>query len=304
MERPTFQFRQAQSAFDLIILLQSVDDNRLVQLGGEALVKAVRCSACRFQNQDEHGCYEAVAFAALDASEDAAISVAILVASALQEGLWSSDVEEFAEIAAQKIRSAPRKLRGAILRGLDVTRGLGFQHKWRDPILPDESRLTRPIEDILPKLCDLARKMDVLTRKSVAAADYGQGVTTHYEALSQTLASDDCQFPKSEFRYPREVVSLVSHVRDTPGFVCCTALLLANALPTKDRQGDFDFRLRNLAVDYNALPRSARLPILAGLRYLYEADEDFMSYTWDKFYDPVLTPEDLIKFIHLPDDID
>lgn len=304
MERPNFHFRQGQSAFDLIRLLQLIDDTRLTRLGGERLKDIVRSSSCRFESQSDEGCYAAVASAALDSSVDAAIAIAVLVANDLQRGFWCGNVEEFAEIAIEKIQSAPVILRRAILRGLDALEGLAYRYAPRDPILPCESRLTQTIDQILPKLCDLARRMDKPTRKSVAAADYGQDIAMHLEALSDTLANADCQFPKGEFLHPKEVVELVSHVRSNPGFVSCTALLLANALPTNDRMGWFGFRWHNLAPDYNSLPNSARAPILAGLRYLYESGEDFMVFKGNKSGDPVLAPESMIHFAHLPGDIE
>lgn len=99
------------------------------------------------------------------------------------------------------------------------------------------------------------------------------------------------------------MVELVSHVRDTPGFVPCTALLLANALQGRDNEGWFEFRRSNLAADYNALPDSVRVTILAGLLYLYESGEDFLSYTGSKNCDPVSSPESLIGFVDFPDEI-
>jgi len=120
------------------------------------------------------------------------------------------------------------------------------------------------------------------------------------EALRDVLSKEDCKFPTNELWYPSEVVELVANVRSTSGFVPCTALLLANAIPTNDDMHWFDFRWHNLAADYNALPKSARAPSLAGPRYLYEKGAEFMPYKVKKFCDPVLSPDGMIHFEGCP----
>jgi hypothetical protein len=301
MERPNFTFRQAQSAFDLIWLLQSVDNARLINLGGEALLNVVHGSACRFGHDTDVGCYEAIASAVLDGTEDAELAVALLVANNLQTGRWSGDTKEFAEVAVENVAMAHSRLRTAILRGLDTLEDTAIRYEPAEYLLPKESRLTLPRDEVLPRLCDLARSVDQATCNSIAAADYGQDTARHLEALRDVLSKEDCQFPNNDVWYPSEVVELVAHVRSTPGFVPCTALLLANALPTNDEMGWFDFRWHTLAADYNALPDSARAPILAGMRYLYEADAEFMPYEGKKFYDPVLSTERMIHFEGYPE---
>ena len=296
MERPTFFFRQAQSTFDLIKILQSVDDTLLAKLGGDTLVGVVRDSACRFMYESEGECYAAVASVALDAAENAELAIALLVANELQRGRWSGDTKEFAEVAIERVATAPSELRSAILRGLDTLEDFAFRYEPFEYLLPKESRLTLTKEKILPKLCGVARNVDQSTLKSIAAADYGHDTAKHLEALQLALSNDGCQFPKNEFWYPSEVVELVAHVRTTPGFVPCTALLLANALPSNDKMGWFEFRWHNLAADYNTLPESARGPVLAGLRYLYEAGAGFRPYNGNKICDPVLSPEGMIHF--------
>ncbi|WP_037317340.1 hypothetical protein [Ruegeria halocynthiae] len=300
MDRPDFQFRQAQAAFDLIWLLQAQDDVLLAQIGGQEFPRIVRERSCRFEDEVDAKCYERLAVIALDSSEGADIAVAMIVANDLQRGLWSGDTKDFAEMAEEKIRASRRHLRTAILRGLDILEDISYSYEPAEYFLPNETRLTRPAEQILPKLCEVAKTMDEPTRESVAAADYGSDIDQHLEALNDALSSETCLFPKDVW-YPSEVVELVSHVRSTPGFVPCTALLLANALQGRDNVGWFKFRWTNLAADYNNLPKSARAPILAGLRILYESGEDFMPYSGAKHCDPVTKPEGMIDFVKLPD---
>jgi len=303
LERPNFEFRQAQAAFDLIWLLNSLDDTWLAHTGSEAFPKVVRDQSCRFESDRDAKCFETLVSRALEKSDDAEIAVAMIVANDLQRGHWKGDAKEIAEFAVEPVRQAPRKLRAAILRGLDALEDLSYQYEPTEYFLPKESRLTRPVDQVLPKLCDIARAMDMPTRKSVAAADYGDEIEKHLEALENVLAAENCQFLKDEVWYPGEVVELVSLGRNAPGFVPCTALLLANAIQGRDNVGWFEFRWSNLAADYNALPNSVRTPILAGLRCLYEAGEDFLTDTGHKRCDPVSATDGMIDFVELADDI-
>ncbi|WP_037308848.1 hypothetical protein [Ruegeria halocynthiae] len=296
MKRTDFTFRQAQSAFDLISVLQSFADDKLAQYGGCDLPKIVKIGACRLENEDDVRCYDALVSTALEGSSGAELAVAVLVSNELQRGLWSGDAKELAEIATGSIRNAPLKLRSAILRGLDTLEDYAHRYEPASYLLPDQSRLTMPRDQILPNLCQIARRMDQQTRQSVAKADYGYQVDEHLRALDEVLSSENCQFPKGETWVPSEVVELVAHVRETPGFVVCTALLLANALPDNDRMGWFDFRWERLAAEYNALPGTVRGPILAGFRYLYEADKEFLWYSERKKWHPVNAPELMISW--------
>ncbi len=301
MQRPSFSFRQAQSAFDIISILQSTESERLGEAYGRDLAEMVQGTAYRFENEASSKCYEALASAALDSTEDAELAVAVLVANDLQRGLWSGDAREFGEAAVERIQGSSPKLRSAILRGLDVLEDFELRYEPANYLLPSISRLTRPKEEILPKLRHIARGMDPRTRQNVAAADYGYRTEEYLEALNDVLSSEDCRFPKGESMSPSEVVNLVAYVRDTPGFVSCTALLLANAIPTLNEKEWFAFRWEELAVDYNALPDSVRGPILAGIRYLYEADKNFLWYSERKDWDPVQNSESMILPVDLKD---
>ncbi|WP_394177911.1 hypothetical protein [Yoonia maritima] len=302
MDRPDFHFRQAQSAFDLIWLLQVQDDVLLAEIGGQGFPKIVREKSCRFEEETDAKCYEQLAATAIESSEGADIAVAMIVANDLQRGLWGGDTRDFAEMAAKKVLAAGRPLCTAIFRGLDALEDLSYSYEPTEYFQPDKSRLTRTAEQILPQLCEIAKSMDEPTRKSVAAADYGCDIDRHLEALNDVLSSETCLFPNDEAWYPSEVVELVSHVRATSGFVPCTALLLANALQGRDNVGWFEFRWSNLAADYNVLPKTVRAPILAGLRFIYESGEDFLTYSGAKHCDPVASPEGFIDFVKLRDD--
>ncbi|WP_341368825.1 hypothetical protein [Yoonia sp. BS5-3] len=291
---PEYSFRQAQSAFDLISLLQAHDDQRLTTIGGSNLIRVIRENGCRFLCDDDQASYEELATLCLDASDDAEIATAVLIANTLQHGLWHEDTKDFADAATVRIHEAPDVLRAAILRGLDTIEDSAFRYEPASYLLPQTSRLTQHVGDVMPALCRLAQRMDSHIQKSVSQADYGYLADQHLEALGEALANEDCQFPKNESWFPREVVELVAHVPSTPGFVECTALLLANALPTNDRMGWFNFRWERLSAEYNGLPESCRNTIFAGFRYLYEADKEFLCFSQRKNWHPIQASEGMI----------
>lgn len=287
MGRPVFSFRQAQAAFDLIDMLRRAEPEALARLGATEVVHA---RAARFEAGLDSDAYEAVGVEALDGGPDAALAVALLLANELQFGHWRGEPGAFVETAQARIEAAPKLLCAAIARAVDAAQDVA--NPWEKPadLLPGISRLTREMDDILPALCRIAKSMSPQTRANVSHADYGMDPDKHLAALNDVLSRDTCRMTKDETWHPSEVVELVAHVRDTEGFVPCTALLLANALPTLDELGWFDFRWMNLSRDYVALPDSARGPILSGLRYLYEADREWMFYC-EKSPDPVEAPE-------------
>lgn len=302
MKQSKYTFRQAQSAFDLISILQSINDARIISLGGDPLVGIIRDSACHIETENEAKCYEALASEALEAGANAEIAVAVLVANELQHGLWSGDAKELAEFSTERLKRSSPAIRSAILRGLDTLERSAVQYEPATYLLPNESRLSREMNQIIPKLCDVARSIDQQTLAQVAASDRGYLKDEHLAALKEVLSDEECRFPKDEVWVPSEVVELVAHVRGALGFVQCTALLLANALPVRDRMGWFDFRWENLGKEYNTLPDSTRSPILAGIRYLYESDSEFLWYSEKKFWDPVRATEQMIHLVDLPDD--
>lgn len=299
MDHAELEFRQGQAAFDLIWALRAQDDGYLAELGGADFPRIVRGAPCRFENPSEAACYEALANIALASSQGAEIAVAMLLVNELGRGLWSGDAGDFALMAAVRLIEVPRPVRAAILRGVDALQVAAAGAARAETFLPEATRLTRSADQILPHLCKIARGMDAPTRETVAAADYGSDQDKHLSALTEVLAHETCLFPINQSWYPGEVVELVSQVRDSPGFVPCTALLLANALQSPGSSGLFEFRWSHLAAAYIDLPDSARPAILAGLRFLYEDGAEFLPYSKANTEDPA--GQDFVGFIPMVD---
>ena len=301
MNRPNFTFRQAQAAFDVIELAKRADDALLVAIGGERLPKIVREQGARFEKDEDLEALEAVSLKAAkpEHPETCTLALAIFLADALQDGLSHGTLEGYAETALQAIHGAPRLTRAALVRAFATTRDLGGMGVLPPelPFAPDEN-LTCDRDTLIAPLCDLARNMDSPTRDFVSEADYGSDAEKHREALSRVLLRETCLLEKDEYWHPSEVVELIAHVPGQPGFLECTALLMANSVQDNDNQGYFDYRFESIGAAYFDQPGRAA-PVIAGLRYLYESDSHFLSY-YTRQYDPVLHPERMIPLVDFP----
>lgn len=276
-------FREAQAIFDLC------------QTAAPFVAPPVRAflqeTAGRFDPTRDTDMFEQVYL-----GQESPARLAVLLADALQGGVARGTIL----IDDLTIAGAPPGLRAALVHGWHLGRQTGIFGVMPPPLdIAAHDRLTRPIEAILPSLKKIARTLKEPVLTEVAKADYGSEWQDHRHALIEVLEHQDCLFTKEQFWTPREVVELTSHIRSNAGFVCCTALLLLNVCLHGDTQSDFEFRWENLAPDYNALPPSVRGPILAGLRYVYESDMDFLTYH-TRTYHPLDTQDWLIPHVTGP----
>ena len=222
------------------------------------------------------------AFALLDGLETLAIrqgegfelAVVVLLADTLQTRQASGLLTEAWAAAGVRLRGWPDTLRAAVANGLRraVELGLIMQEH------PSQADcVTRDSATIAEPLLRIARAMRPDELDSVARADRDQEADSHLAALKDVIRNRNGIFPDGDAWYPTEVVELVAHRAENPGFEGCTALLLLNALADGDMEKHFTFRWPRLGAEYCALRPSARDPVLAGIRYLYETDPGFME---------------------------
>ena len=309
-DRPIFTFRQAQAAYDLICLARAAPHETLVTFsagGGHAkdVQSLLHDRGCRFESDADLALYETLALAATEPDHPSAFTTAtaVLLADLLQNGLGPDRLDWHFDMFADSYRALPDAARAAIFNGYWAARVYGHMGIL-PPELPitAEDRITRPAETILPNLKALAKRLTPDERESVSKSDYGCDVEEHLAALNLVIDQQDCLFAEEGQRwYPSEVIELVAHVADTPGFVGCTAILLVNALTHGDGMGWFDYRWENLGNAYKGLPEGARDPILAGLRFLYESDPNFLVCQ-TRNYDPLRRPEWMIGVVEMDND--
>lgn len=215
-------------------------------------------------------------FALLDGLESLAVAqgegfglaVVILLADLLQTRQASRAMPEVWTAAQVRLRGWPETLRAAAANGLRRAVELGLIA--REPGVPAD-RMTRAAGVIAEPLLRIARAMrpdELLT-----VADLGEDIETDLDALKSVIRHQRGIFGTDG--PPVAGVELVANTPGAPGFEGCTALMLLNALQTGDFRGWVASRWETQGAAYCTLRASARDPVLAAVRYVYETDPSF-----------------------------
>ncbi len=211
---------------------------------------------------------------ALTRGEGFDLAVVTLLADVLQTRHGNGLLAEVWTEAKLRLRDWPDTLRAAVANGLRRAVELGAIELEAPS---DDECLTRGADAIAPALLRIVRAMRPDELLAVAAADDGQEAERHLAALKEMIRHRDGIFLPDEDEYPLEVVARTALGADNPGFEGCTALLLLNLLKTGLTDPGFDWKWERLAAAYGALRPSARDPILAAIRHLYETGPDFLG---------------------------
>ncbi len=305
---PGFSFRRAQAAYDLIGVARAAGPEAVGDLAAlcgaphSHLQTLIQESACRFLTDQDRALYDGLSLAAVTPTSQTAFAVAtaILLADLLQDGFAPDPLDWQLEAHLTDYLTLEPVTRAAILNGYDAAIANDLTPD-SDALrnVPADQRLSRSMDDVASALLDVARSMPDNVRQEVAHADYGTDVQRHLAALNAVLQRPDGRFSEDEYWYPSEVVELVAYDPAAPGFVPCTALLLANALNGNDTRDWFQSRWPDNSIAYHDLPGDLRDTIMGGLRALYQSGSESMSDSDDFGFDPVLTPKRLIPAIGL-----
>ncbi|MCY4179620.1 MAG: hypothetical protein OXD48_04990, partial [Litoreibacter sp.] len=203
---------------------------------------------------------------------DAAVhALAVLLAEALEGSRgFAMDAGDWQDHAAF-IRALDPPRRAVLMRAwytLDELRSFD----WRKPVqdLADMRGLDRA--QVMAPLVHMAKAMPEHEIKSVALADYCSRADEHEAALRAVLAEPECRFPNNERWFPAEVVELTAHVPSDPGAIACTALCILDDIHNNGDYDQMSFRWGQHSETYLTWHECRRLPILRGIRYLYERD--------------------------------
>ena len=164
--------------------------------------------------------------ASSDNDQEFLCATCILLLDRFENSERGSDFEWEWDAFATRYRSADPPIRAAIMNGLDQ----GRKHR----LISDEVRpslrdcTTKPVEEVINPLLQIAKSLTEEEREWIAHADYGADVKKHLRALNELLQTNDCIYPSGEVWFPTEVVELVSHDSAYLGFVGCTAIVLIN----------------------------------------------------------------------------
>jgi hypothetical protein len=161
------------------------------------------------------------------------------------------------------------------MNGFRCAHGLGLVKLDRMPVATDLR--TYDEADLFRLLKIIARSMTAEIRAQVCdlAPEDIRGV--HQKALDNCLKSS-CILTEFGGWFPCEVVEQASLDSDHPGHAACTALMILDAIETRDAAGKMARRYEEQADDYNLLPPEQRVPLLAGLRHLHELGTDWEPY--------------------------
>ncbi|WP_372573212.1 hypothetical protein [Ruegeria jejuensis] len=201
----------------------------------------------------------------------------VLLLDRFENSERGSDFEWEWDAFATRYQRADAPTRAAIMNGLDQGRKYSLVSDKVRPSIPDCT--TKPVHDVVRPLLQLAKSLTEEEREWIANADYGEDVKTHLRALNELLETGDCIYPPGETWFPAEVVELVSHGDENPGFVGCTALVLINAIADNDCRANADFRWKSHRISYSSLAPSQRCAIQGGFRHLYEVIRDWNPYS-------------------------
>ena len=275
-------FRKLQAIIDLRrVAIKHLERSSLTSSLERSLLKTLQDSIservpCWKLELTSETCREAhLKLVSADSDPEFLGATCILLLDRFENSERGSDFEWEWDAFATRYRSADAPTRAAIMNGLDQ----GRKHS----LLSDEVRpsmsdcTTKPVHEVIHPLLQLAKSLTEREREWIAQADYGEDVEKHLTALNELLETNDCIYPSGETWFPAEVVELVSHGSDNPGFVGCTAIMLINAIADNDRQAHADFRWRAHRFSY-----ASYAAIQDGFRHIYEVLEDWNPYS-DQF---------------------
>lgn len=278
-------FRTWQTVADLMHHVKPLLPQAFGALAHAAGLTSVQTGEALQMLRDDHFSFsQEETFALLDGLETLAVAqaegfelaVVVLLTDLLQTRQSSGLAPEVWAAAGHRLRGWPDTLRAAVANGLRRAVALGLIAQEPQPL---QDCVTRQAAVIAEPLLRVARAMRPDELDTVAREDHGSDVARHLAALKDVIRNRGGIFAEDQAWFPAEVVELATHVADRPGFEGCTALLVLNAVAKGDLREDIAFRWPRLGPACCALRPSARDPILAGIRHVYETDPEFMALT-------------------------
>lgn len=240
---------------------------------GEAFAR-LRDDGFRFRRDETLALLDGLETIAITQAEGFDLAGVVLLADVLQRRQVSGLLSEAWDETCKRLRDWPATLRAAVANGLVRAVELNLIALNLPPTA--QERQTRQPDEIAEHLLRIARSMRRDELDAVAHADRGQDAERHLSALREVIAVRDGIMGHDHHWFPSEVVELTAYDANALGFSGCTAILLLNAMRDGDGYGWFDFRWPSLGPAYCKMRPSARDPILAGLRHLYEANPEFL----------------------------
>ncbi|WP_299826012.1 hypothetical protein [uncultured Roseobacter sp.] len=203
-------------------------------------------------------------------------ATALLLADRLQGGSGADDLFWNWDAFQDHYRKGSSPVRAAVMNGYrwaHTTRRVNLDRapEGRDLQTYDGADLIRVLKVI-------ARSMPAGLRDLVCDAAPVGTRTVHRTALENCLKGS-CVLSEYGGWFPGEVVELISLDPEHAAYAHCTALVLLDALVSRDAKGRMAFRWEEQADRYLRMRSEMRTAILAGVRHLHEMAIDWSPYT-------------------------
>ena len=212
----------------------------------------------------------------------------ILLSDRLQHGAGQDDLFWNWDAFRDRYREAPSPIRAALMNGFRCAHGMGLV-KLDD--LPRGTDLrTYDEDDLLRLLRIIARSMTEDMRAAVCTLAPEEIRDVHRRALDNCLKGS-CILSEFGGWFPCEVVEQTSLDSAHPAYAASTALMILDAIATRDSAGKMAYRYEEQADDYNLLGPELRVPLMAGLRHLHEMEgnwEPYAKWSADKRIDKAI----------------
>jgi hypothetical protein len=202
-------------------------------------------------------------------------ATALLLADRLQEGAGSNDLAWNWSKFQESFRAASAPTRAALMNGFRLahaTRRVALEHP---PCTKDF--FTYDLADTLRLLKEIARAMPEETRDAICDLADGDTCAVHRTAL-ENLLNGSCVLSEFGGWFPGEVIEAAARDCDHPGHAGAMALVLIDAIETRDARGRMAHCWEHQAEDFNLLTPEQRGPMIAGVRHLHEMGFDWKPY--------------------------
>lgn len=248
---------------------------------GEAFAR-LRDDGFRFQRDETLPLLDGLETIAISQAEGFDLAVVVLLADVLQRGQVSGLLSEAWDEAVVRLRNWPATLRAAMANGFRRAAEAGsitLEHWPRDA-----DHITRQKEEIAPDLLRIARAIRIDELLAVAKSYSGQAVEARGQILIDLIGLHDGIEHESirvvpEIASPWSEVAAIAESPGAVGFEGCTAILLLNAVHYSDRRDLFGGYWEAHGEAYCRLRPSARDPILAAVRYMFELNTSFIEHS-------------------------
>ena len=202
-------------------------------------------------------------------------ATALLIADRLQGGAGTDDLSANWKRLREKYLEGPSPVRATLMNGF--WRLQGVHRATPEQRVPARDLMTYDAEDLQRLLRRIACSMTDEIRDRVCSVAEAETVGVHRRALDNCLAGS-CVLSEFGDWFPGEVVEKASLDPEHPGYAGCTALILLDAIETRDAQEKMAFRWQEQAEKYLRLRPEFRVPIVAGVRHLHEMFFDWQPY--------------------------